>query len=246
MPSMTSVMKPMSKPLSSLENVPKSGRRERGVSAVQQVYEGIRQDIINLTLPPGATIDKNKVAAEFGVSPTPVREALLRLSDEGVVDIFPQSRTTVSPIDVQHAREVHFMRLSVEVEIVRVLAGTISADGLAELNAWIQRQVTELKTGSQAGFHHADSQFHKTMLRLAGVAGLTRMIDAQRGHYDRIRGLFLSNQKRREVVVREHRAIIAALDAGDAAAAEAAVRGHLGKLLAIIDDIRTLHPNYFP
>jgi len=71
------------------------------------------------------------------------------------------------------------------------------------------------------------------------------MIDAHRGHYDRIRGVFLSDKKRREVVVREHRAIVAALNAGDAAAAEAAVRGHLGKSLAAIDDIRALHPGYF-
>lgn len=236
----------MSEPLSSLHTASKSGRRERGVSAVQQVYEGIRQEILNLTLPPGTTIDKNKVAAEFGVSPTPVREALLRLSDEGVIDIFPQSRTTVSLIDVQQAREIHVLRLSVEIEVVRVLAGTISADGIAELKAWIQRQVTELKTRNREGFHRADSQFHKTMFRLAGVGGLPRIIDVQRGHYDRIRGVFLFDQKRREAVVREHRTIVAALGAGDAVAAEAAVRGHLGKSLAIIDDIRALHPSYFP
>lgn len=236
----------MSKPLSSLDTAPKSWRRERSVSAVQQVYEGIRQDIINLLLPPGATIDKNKVAADFGISPTPVREALLRLSDEDVVDIFPQSRTVVSLIDVQQAREVHFLRLGVEIEIVRVLAGRITVDEISELKAWIQRQATELKTGSREGFNRADSQFHKTMFRLAGVGGLIHMIDAKRGHYDRIRGVFLFDQKRREAVVREHRAIVTALTAGDPVAAEAAVRGHLGKSLAVIDDIRALHPAYFP
>lgn len=239
-------MKTVLKPASSQDSVPKSLRRERGVSALQHVYECIRQDIISLTLPPGAAIDKNEIASEFGISPTPVREALLRLSDEGVVDIFPQSRTVVSLIDIQHAREFHFLRLSVEVEIVRVLTESITADEIAELNAWIQRQITELKAGSQAGFHEADSLFHKTMFRLANVEGLPRMIDAHRGHYDRIRGVFLSDKKRREVVVREHRAIVAALKAGDAVAAEAAVRGHLGKSLAVIDDIRTLHPGYFP
>ena len=238
-------MKVVSKPLSSQDSAPNSVRRERGVSALQHVYEGIRQDIISLTLPPGAAIDKNEIASEFGISPTPVREALLRLSDEGVVDIFPQSRTIVSLIDLQHAREFHFLRLSVEIEIVRILAERITADEIAELNAWIQRQITELKAGSQAGFHHADGLFHETLFRLAGFGGLPRMIDAHRGHYDRIRGVFLSDKMHREVVVREHRAIVAALKAGDAVAAEAAMRGHLGKSLAVIDDIRALHPGYF-
>ena len=239
-------MKTVSKPLSSQDSALNSVRRERGVSALQHVYEGIRQDIISLTLPPGAAIDKNEIASEFGVSPTPVREALLRLSNEGVVDIFPQSRTVVSLIDVQQAREIHFLRLSVEIEIVRVLARTITAEGIEELNAWIQRLVTELNANNKAGFYDADGQFHKTMFRLAGVGGLPRIIDAQRGHYDRIRGVFLFDKRRRQVVAREHRAIIAALKAGDAVAAEAAVRGHLGKSLAIIDDIRALHPSYFP
>lgn len=230
---------------SSLNESARPARREHGVSAVQQVYDGMRQEIVNLTLAPGSTIAKNQIATRFGISPTPVREALLRLADEGLVEIFPQSRTAVSLIDVQHAREVHFLRLSVEVEVVRLLANAIDAEGLAELRTWIQRQMTELKAGNQTAFKLADNSFHEEMFRRAGVHGLTRLIDTRRGHYDRIRGLFLQEPVRREVVVKEHRAIVAALEAGDPAAAEAAVRRHLGKSLAVIDDIRERHPGYF-
>ncbi|MBT6095222.1 MAG: GntR family transcriptional regulator [Rhodospirillaceae bacterium] len=220
-------------------------RRNPGVSAVQQIYNALRHRIIHFNLSPGANLAKGELAAEFGVSPTPVREALLRLSDEGLVDIFPQSRTTVSLIDVQHAREVHFLRLSVEVEVVRVLAETISAEQLAELDNWIRRQLTELEAGDETAFKIADNNFHEDMFRYAGVLGLTHLIDARRGHYDRIRGLFLHEHGRRETVVEEHLAIMAALKAADPIAAEAAVRVHLGKSLAIIDEIRELHPNYF-
>ena len=220
-------------------------RRERGVSAVQQVYDHLRDRIINLKLPPGAPIAKGKIAAEFGLSQTPVREALLRLADEGLVDIFPQSGTMVSLIDVQHAREAHFIRLAVEVEVQRVLAETIDAEGMAELRAWVERQITELKAGSQTAFKQADNQFHDAMFRLAGVHGLARLLQAQRGHYDRIRGLYLREHERRETVVEEHNAILAALNKRDAAAAEAGVRRHLGKSLAQIDEIRELNPGYF-
>ena len=220
-------------------------RRERGVSAVQQVYDHLRHQIINLKLPPGTPIAKSKIAADFGLSQTPVREALLRLADEGLVDIFPQSGTMVSLIDVQHAREVHFLRLAVEIEVQRVLVETIDADGMAELRAWMDRQITELKSGKETAFKQADNRFHDAMFQLAGVQGLTRLLESKRGHYDRIRGLYLRDHERRETVVKEHKVILAALDKRDAAAAEAGVRQHLGKSLAVIDDIRDLNPGYF-
>lgn len=220
-------------------------RRERRITAVDQIYDALRHRIIHFILPPGAPIAKNEVAAEFAVSQTPVREAALRLADEGLVDIFPQSKTIVSLIDVQHAHEVHFLRLSVEIEVVRVLASEFDAERMTELQAWIERQVTELNANNETAFKIADNSFHEEMLRLADVQGLTRLMDTRRGHYDRIRGLYLQQSQRREVVVKEHRAIVAALEAGDPIAAEAAVRRHLGKSLAIVDDIRARHPGYF-
>ena len=82
--------------------------REPGISAVSHVYRDLRSRIINLKLEPGTPIAKNIIADLFKVSPTPVREALLRLSEEKLVDIIPQSGTTVSLIDIQSAQEVHF------------------------------------------------------------------------------------------------------------------------------------------
>ncbi len=219
--------------------------RKPGESATNYVYTDIRNRIVNLVLEPGRPIAKNALAERYNVSPTPVREALLRLSEEGLVDIVPQSGTSVSLIDVQHARELHFLRLSVEIEVIKVLAENIDADGLALLKAWIDRQVTELSTGNQAEFKRLDNAFHEEMFGLAGVQGLTQLLDRRRGHYDRIRGLYLRVQERRKIVIKEHRAIFAALKNHDAEAAEAAVRTHLGKSLAVIDQIRDRHPQYF-
>lgn len=238
-------MEPVSSVVSKLDGEHRRVRRAYGVSALQQVYDDMRHEIINLKLPPGSIIAKNEVAARFGISQTPVREALLRLADEGLVDIFPQSRTVVSLIDVQQAREVHFLRLSVEIEIVRLLANALDAEGMAELRNWIERQVTELNAGNQTAFKLADNRFHDAMFRMAGVQGLTRLIDSRRGHYDRIRGLYLLEHQRRKVVIKEHRAIVAALKARDSVAAEAAVRHHLGKSLAIIEEIRERHSGFF-
>lgn len=219
--------------------------RKPGVSAVGYVYAELRDRIVNLALQPGQSLSKNTLADRFNVSLTPIREALLKLSGEDLVEIIPQSGTAVSLINIQHARELHFLRLSVEVEVVRVLCETIDEAGLAELKAWMDRQVTELNAGNQSAFKRADDSFHADMFRLAGVQGLTQVLYRRRGHYDRIRGLYLLQQERRKIVIKEHREILAALTKRDSAAAEAAVRKHLGKSLAIVDQIRDRYPDYF-
>ena len=83
------------------------------------------------------------------------------------------------------------------------------------------------------------------MFRMAGVEGLMVLIDSRRGHYDRIRELFLRDKDRRNPVIEEHCAIIEAIRSGDSIKAEEVVRIHLGKSLAIIDEIRDSEPDYF-
>jgi len=213
---------------------------ELGVSATQKVYQQLRHQIINIILEPGTTILKNEVAKQFGVSHTPVREAILRLGEEGLVDIFPQSRTTVSLIDLKHAQEFQFLRLSVEIEVVRVLSKSIK-----KLKIWIDRQTTELNSGDHFAFKLADNHFHKEMLEQAGVQGLSSLLETYRGHYDRIRVLYLMVKARRKTVTQEHHAIITAFENSDEVAAEIAIRKHLGKSLSVVDGIKDRYPHYF-
>ncbi len=218
---------------------------DRRNSAAHQIYESLHRQIIDMTLVPGAAVSKQEIAKSFGVSPSPVRDALLRLQSEGLVDIVPQSKTTVSLIDVQHARELHFLRLSVELEVVRVLCRTLTDAQLAELNIWNERLMVELKAGDKTAFREGDTSFHEHLYEFAGVPGIAQVIQARRGHYDRIRGLYLAFEQRQNLVINEHIAILAALRANDGAAAENAVRNHLGKSLAIIDHIKSQNPNFF-
>jgi len=231
--------------ISALKSLPSATGRNSRMTTVQQIYTDLRLLIIDLSLTPGTLISKNEIAELYGVSQTPVREALILLEEDGLVDIFPQSRTEVSRIDVQNASEVHFLRLSVEIEVARVLAETIDESGLQKLKTWIARLTTELEADDQPSFRLTDNSFHEEMFRLAGIAGVTRMIERRRGHYDRLRGLFLLEQGRRLNVINEHGEIYKALKNHDKEAAEAAVRAHLGKSLAIVDQIRELHPDFF-
>ena len=218
---------------------------DRRLSGAHQIYDYLRSDIINFTLKPGSVISKKEAAAVFGTSQTPVRDALLRLEAESLVDIAPQSKTTVSLISIQDAREVNFLRISVEIAVVRKLCTIAKGRGLEELEAWVERQKTEMKAGNQSTFRLADCSFHAEMFRMAGVEGLVSLIDSRRGHFDRILGLFLRQTDRRIPVIEEHSAIIEAIRSGKPDKAEKVIRIHLEKSLSIVDEIRERHPDYF-
>ena len=214
-------------------------------SASQIVYENLHHQIINVILKPGTKIAKDEIAKQHGVSQTPVREAILRLGKEGLVNIYPQSRTSVALINIQRAQEFQFLRLSVEIEVVRALSKSINKSYIEELKVSVDQQTKVLNSSDQCAFKSADNYFHKEMLKQAGVQGLSDLFEAYRGHYDRIRVLYLMAQAGRKTVIQEHHAIITAFENSDEVAAEIAIRKHLGKSLSIVDGIKDRYPHYF-
>src|SRR5688500_15793647 len=94
---------------------------DRRAPAAHQAYEDLRARILSLALEPGTALSRPSLAESYGVSQTPVRDAFLKLQQEGLVDIYPQSRTTVTKIDISQARETQFLRTSIEIETIRLL-----------------------------------------------------------------------------------------------------------------------------
>src|SRR6266850_7937031 len=97
-------------------------RLDRDRQAAPQVFEQLRKLITSLALPPGSPLSRTTLAEQFGVSSTPIRDALMRLEEEGLVEVFPQYATVVSRIDVGLAQQAHFLRQALELEIVKALA----------------------------------------------------------------------------------------------------------------------------
>src|SRR5947199_10052565 len=135
-------------------------RLDRDRQAAPQVFDRLRSMIISLALPPGSALSRAALAGQFGVSSTPIRDALMRLDEEGLVEVFPQYATVVSRIDVRRAQQAHFLRQAVELEIVRGLAIQHDEALVAELNAMIARQQQFAKAGDFEKFMAADNEFH--------------------------------------------------------------------------------------
>lgn len=222
----------------------KGARLDRKKPAAAQVYDHLRAMIISLAIPPGSTLARGALAERFGVSQTPVREALLRLEEEGLVDTYPQSATRVSKIDLQSVREAQFLRISVELEVVRKLAEAAGVLDLSPLGDLIARQSGLLASDDIAGFAAADREMHRTMLELAGVPGLWAVIRNRSGHLDRLRHLHLPTPGKAESVIEEHRGVLEAIAAGDPARAQDRLRAHLSGTIASVEALRDRFPGY--
>lgn len=219
-------------------------RLDRTRLAAPQVLETLRGAILALDLPPGSVLARQELADHFGVSQTPVREALLRLAEEGLVDVFPQHATLVSRIDIAAARQAHFLRRSLELELVHQLATSAPPELLARLKATVTQQSALAKAQRYGDFVEADRDFHRLMYEAAEVPGLWTLVNKASGHVDRLRRLHLPTAGKTESILRDHRAIARAIEAGDPAAAQQALRTHLSGTLSAVDDICRQYPDY--
>jgi DNA-binding GntR family transcriptional regulator len=219
-------------------------RLDRTRLATPQVLEKLREAILSLELVPGTVLARQELADLFGVSQTPVREALLRLSEEGLVDVFPQHATLVSRIDIAAARQAHFLRRSIELELVHQLAQEAPAGLVQQMKATIAQQAALAAAQRYGDFVVADRAFHRLMYEAAGVPGLWELVSRNSGHVDRLRRLHLPSAGKTEAILRDHRAIVRAIEAKDPAAAQAALRKHLSGTLSAVDEICRQYPDY--
>ena len=219
-------------------------RLDRTRLATPQVLEHLREAILALDLAPGTVLARQELAEQFGVSQTPVREALMQLNEEGLVDVFPQHATLVSRIDIGAARQAHFLRRAIELELVRDLA-LQRPEGLVEaLQRQIARQQALAEAQQYGDFVAADRRFHQLLYEAAGMAELVDLVARVSGHVDRLRRLHLPTAGKTALILRDHRAIAEAIAAGDATGAQEALRTHLSGTLSAVEEIRRLHPDY--
>ena len=199
-----------------------------------------------MDVPPDTVLSRSDLAAKFNVSQTPLREALQKLESEGLVDIYPQSRTVVTRIDPVQIREAHFLRLAVETEAVRRLADLADPTLIGRLKTLIALQ--EALAGNPdelPAFQELDELFHQTLLAGAGQPGLYALLRSRSGHLNRLRRLDLPGEGKIRHILLGHHAIVAAVEAHDPQAAQDAIRAHLSQTLSRLDFLREQHPQFF-
>lgn len=225
--------------------LPGNFRLDRSRSASAQVYDHLRDLIVTLALSPGAVLARTQLATYFNLSQTPIRDALSRLEEERLVEIFPQHVTRVRAVDLESARQAHFLRLSVELELVHTLAQSPNAEDLgARLMALVARQRACLERGDLTGFSAVDLEFHKEMYQEAQLADLWFRIRYISGNLDRLRRLHLPLNGKARSILDQHTSIAESIGRADPVRAQASVREHLSGTLSEINALRKQYPDF--
>ena len=207
----------------------------REASKSERVYAHLRRKIRELALPPGAPLRKEEIAAELAVSRAPVSEAIARLAEEGLVEVFPQHGSFVAPIRAAEVRESLFIRVGLETEAMRRLAPVADADLVARLEENLERQAKTLAAGDLPRFHDLDEALHATLFQAVESPRALRLLDSARAPLDRVRRLALPEPGRPEATLAEHRRLVDAVASRDPEFAAAAMRVHLAAVAAAIE-----------
>lgn len=214
-------------------------------SAAARVYAGLRERIISLDLLPDTVLSRAEIADDHDVSQSPVREAIQKLEQEGLLISYPKSKTLVTKINLDQARETQFMRLSIELEVVRTLARQQDPDLIRPSSRILRMQRMAGEDLDTSEFIALDRLFHLSLFQAAGVASLWHMISARSGHIDRLRRLNLPDPGKMSQVLECHGQILTAIDNHDVEDAGAQIRAHLSGTLASLETIMESHPEYF-
>ncbi|GHA28847.1 GntR family transcriptional regulator [Streptomyces purpurascens] len=211
--------------------------RELGAAVTsgrEKAYAYLKDTVLTDPGMQGAFLSEQELADRIGVSRTPIREALLQLAAEDLVELVPKRGARVSPLTGREIRELMELRGIVERYAAQELVSGGGAP-VAELRSLLERQ-RELTGADQAReFIAVDHCFHAALVSAVGNALLDRHYEGLRSRQVRTGVVALFNQQgRQEAVLEEHEAILDALEAGDAQAACAAIDHHLESTLKVL------------
>jgi DNA-binding GntR family transcriptional regulator len=218
------------------------GRRP---TAADLVYDALYQAIGTMAMVPGTPLQEKMLTQRFGVSRTPVREALIRLAEDGLVDVFPQSGTFVSRVPVEALPEAVEVRQALEDMAVRRTAAIAMPADMARLDVLLMQQELMAGLGDTGAFHEADEGFHEAIAQIAGYRSLARLLRQVKLQINRARRLTLPVEGRMEHVIVEHRRIRDAIAMHEIEAAREAMRAHLSVVIPDIAWLRREYPDYF-
>lgn len=218
-----------------------------GSTRRQYVYSYLYENIINMAYKPGMSLSENEIAAQLGVSRTPVREALIQLAKDELIDTIPQIGTFVSLINPQIVEESRFMRETLEIGVIKLAAKSITQKTLQQLENSIRMQQNIIADNNYKEFLHEDDAFHRIIFESVNKERTWKAIDQMNAQFKRVRvfRLLTTNRSRWEDIVHEHEQIVQALTEKNAEMAQRTMKEHLTKGIFHMDELKEVHPDYF-
>ncbi len=209
------------------------------------VFDRLHEEIVSLKLLPGTKLSEAEVARRFGVSRQPVRDAFNRLGNLDLLLIRPQRATEVRGFSMERIAHARFVRLAVELEVIRHACTLWDDERAAELERNLDQQQQAIEAGQPDRFHALDREFHELICELGGCPLAIETIGECKQKVDRLCTLGLGRQRAAATLLEDHRKLARALADRAPEAATSIAREHLARLDEVIAAIRDSHSGYF-
>jgi DNA-binding GntR family transcriptional regulator len=208
-------------------------------SGAERAYQHLKVRILSREYAGGSLLTEGEVAEAVGVSRTPVREAMLRLSAEGLLRLYPKRGALVVSVSADEVRDILEARELLETHAVELVLD-VADDGLVkELADRLEDMRRFADTRDVPGFIQADRDFHRAMVAAGGNAILTKLYDTLRDRQLLMGAVLMRGAPQRIAsAVEEHAEILAAVEAGDRVALRRAVMSHLATMSANVSAAR--------
>lgn len=214
-------------------------------STSKKMYHLLKERIINLNLTPGLSISENEISVKFNVSRTPVREAFVRLSQEGLLSIYPQKGTFVSLIDLSSVEEARFMREHLERAVVRLACEEFPKEKMLELEMNLKFQRMYMESHDHKKIFKADEEFHKLIFVGCNKGTIWANISGVESDFQRIRMLRLTSKLRWDIIYTQHLGISNAIKDKNPDLAEKIMKEHLIMVNFDKNQLKLDYPDYF-
>lgn len=213
---------------------------------VEQIHATLRAAILSLELAPGARVSEAGIARAVGASRTPVRAALARLGDEGLIETRPSRGNYVTRLRASAVRDAHFVRDALESATVAALAREGLPDATAvRLETNLEAAARAATRGDEIAFGRLDDAFHRLLAEATGHDRLVRVLVREKSALARLRALCPAETDYMRTIVAEHAAILEAIRAGDETAARHRLSAHIGRVLGTLETLQREHADFF-
>lgn len=224
----------------------KSATSARALPLARQVYDTLHHKIQTFELKPYQPLSESSVSEMLNVSRTPAREALTKLAENKFVDVVPQRGSRVAPLRMEDLDRSQFMREALEVAVLRRAMKSGDTAALAKLlHKEITLQRTYVAYDDTDSFYASDEAFHGLIAEHARLPSVQPEILRAKDHMDRFRHLIVASVEDLDRLIGQHVDIAEAIEAGDAAAAEACMITHMRRIFDFLNEARHKNPAYF-
>lgn len=213
----------------------------------QYTYRILKENIMNLFLLPGEAISETEISETLNVSRTPVREAIVRLAEEKLIQVFPQKGSFVSKINLDLVEEAIFLRKLCEKQLFKIACEDENSSTLVkelEKNMEYQKIAVNFENNLYE-FFKLDNQFHALIFEYYNKNNVWKSIKRLCTHYDRLRLLDALEKINLQEIIHQHMELIELIKHKDNKRIKDFVCSHLYNYKDVIDIFIKKHPTYF-